>query len=93
MVLDVHELRFGSAVLEGHVLQFAFAAGIADGTIQRMVGQQQFQHRLARLPIFSLSVETIMPSVTGVVQAVCSLGIFSIFTRHMRHAPCSESPG
>ncbi len=41
----------------------------------------------------SLSVATIMPSVTVVVQAVCSLGIFSTFTTHMRHAPCNESPG
>ena len=41
----------------------------------------------------SLSVATIMPSVTVVVQAVWSLGIFSIFTTHMRQAPCNESPG
>ncbi len=37
--------------------------------------------------IFSVSVCTIMPSVIGVVQAVCIFGIFSISTRHMRHAP------
>ena len=27
------------------------------------------------------------------VQAVCNFGIFSTFTRHMRHAPCSERFG
>src|SRR5271165_540922 len=43
--------------------------------------------------ILSLSVVTIMPSPTTVVQEVCNLGIFSISTRHMRQAPCSERPG
>ncbi len=37
---------------------------------------------------FSVFVCTIMPSLTGVVQAVWGgLGIFSISTKHMRHAP------
>ena len=36
--------------------------------------------------ISSVSVATIMPSATGVVQAVCSFGIFSMRTTHMRHA-------
>ena len=49
MVLQVDEFRFGCAVLEGHVLQFAFAAGIADRAVERMVRQQQLEHRLARL--------------------------------------------
>ncbi len=49
MVLHVHELRFGGAVLEGHVLQFALAAGIAHRAVERMVGEQQLEHRLARL--------------------------------------------
>ena len=49
VVLRLHELRFGGAVGERHVLQFALAARIAHRTIQRMVAQQQFQHRLARL--------------------------------------------
>ena len=42
-------LRLGGAVGERHVLQFAFAAGIADRAIERMVAEQQFQHRLAGL--------------------------------------------
>ncbi len=43
--------------------------------------------------ISSLSVVTLMPSPITVVQAVCSLGIFSILTRHMRQAPCNDRLG
>jgi len=43
--------------------------------------------------ISGVSVWTIMPSATGVVQAVWSLGIFSMRTRHMRQAAWSERPG
>src|SRR5258708_15744085 len=50
--LAFHVTRLGRAVLEGHVLQFAFAAGIAYGAIQRMIAQQQLDHRFARLPNF-----------------------------------------
>ena len=35
----------------------------------------------------SVCVLTTMPSLTGVEQAVCSLGMPSISTRHMRQAP------
>ena len=52
VVLGLHEFRFGGAVGERHVLQFALAAGIADGAIQRMVAEEQFNHRLARLDDF-----------------------------------------
>jgi hypothetical protein len=41
----------------------------------------------------SVLVRTIMPSVATSVQAVCSLGIFSTSTRHMRQAACSDNPG
>jgi len=34
---------------------------------------------------------TIIPSLITVVTAVCSLGIFSIFTRHGRQGPCIET--
>ena len=40
---------FPGAVLEGHVLQFALAAGVADRAVERVVAQQQLDHRLARL--------------------------------------------
>ena len=49
VVLGLHEFRFGGAVGERHVLKFAFAAGVAHRTIQRMVTKQQLDHRLARL--------------------------------------------
>ena len=49
VVLGLHELRLGRAVGERHVLQFAFAASIAHRTIQRMVAEEQLNHRLAGL--------------------------------------------
>jgi hypothetical protein len=42
---------------------------------------------------FGLWVSTDMPSATWVLQAICSLGIFSISTRHMRQLPAIESFG
>jgi hypothetical protein len=45
---------------------------------------------LRALAICSVSLRTIMPSDTGSVQAVCSFGIFSTSTRHMRQAACNE---
>ena len=39
--------------------------------------------------ISSLSVVTTMPSVQRIVQEVCSLGIFSMRTRHMRQEACN----
>ena len=50
--LGFHEARFGGAISEGHVLQFAFAACVADWAIERMISQQEFQSRLARLANF-----------------------------------------
>ena len=41
----------------------------------------------------SLSVWTTMPSVTCVLQAIWSLGIFSISTRHMRQLPSMGRSG
>src|ERR1039457_691874 len=52
MVFRLGVLGFGSTVGESHVLQFAFAAGIAHGAIERMVAKQQLNHRLARLTYF-----------------------------------------
>jgi len=36
-------------ITEDHVLQFAFAALVAHGAVERMVGQQEFEHELARI--------------------------------------------
>ena len=41
----------------------------------------------------SLAVITTMPSVIGTVHAVCNLGIFSMRTKHIRQAACSDNPG
>ncbi len=40
------------AVLEGHVLQFALAACVADRAVERMIAEQQFDGRFARLSDF-----------------------------------------
>ncbi len=37
------------AVAESHVLQFAFAALVADRAIERMIGEQELEHVLARV--------------------------------------------
>ena len=42
---------------------------------------------------FSLVVRTTMPSATIVLQAICSFGIFSISTRHMRQLPSTARSG
>src|ERR1051326_4101440 len=52
MKLAFHIARFRRTIFKSHVLQFAFAAGIADRAIQRMVAEKQFDHRLARLANF-----------------------------------------
>ena len=43
---------FACAVLEGHVLQFALAAGIADGAVEGVVAKQEFDGGFARLDDF-----------------------------------------
>ena len=42
---------------------------------------------------FGLVVCTTMPSVTTVLQAICSFGIFSTSTRHMRQLPSTGRSG
>ena len=49
MVLRLGVEAVRRAVLEGHVLQLALAAGVAHWAVQRMVAQQQLQRGLARL--------------------------------------------
>jgi hypothetical protein len=48
--LDVE--AFAGAVLEGHVLQLALAAGIADGAVERVVAEQEFDGGFAGLGDF-----------------------------------------
>src|SRR5581483_10076304 len=52
VVLDVNEFRFVGAVGEGHVLQFAFAAGVAYRAVEGMIAEQQLDDGLARLAHF-----------------------------------------
>src|SRR5580693_3919773 len=48
VLLPLGKAAFARAVAEHHVLQLALAAFIANGTIQRMIGQQEFERALAR---------------------------------------------
>jgi hypothetical protein len=52
VLLDLNKFRFARAVLEGHVLQFALAAGVADGTVERVVAEQELECRFAGLRDF-----------------------------------------
>ncbi len=49
MMLGLDVVAFAGAVLEGHVLQFALAARVANGAIERVIAEQQFNGGLARL--------------------------------------------
>ena len=49
VVLGLGVEAVGCAVLEGHVLQLALAAGVADGAVERVVAEQQLQRGLAGL--------------------------------------------
>ena len=53
MLLGFGVEALARAVLEGHVLQFALAAGIADRAVKRVVAEQQLNGGLARLGNFS----------------------------------------
>ena len=48
MALFFVEAALVRAIRENHVLQFALAALVAHGAIERMIGEQKFQHALAR---------------------------------------------
>src|SRR4029077_20970927 len=49
VIFGLHVFGFGSAIGESHILQFAFAAGIAHWAVQRMIAEQDFYHRFASL--------------------------------------------
>src|SRR5438128_4525558 len=87
------ESRIVEPEVEIEILQVALTGLITNRTIQRMVRQQKLQH--ARRPSSALGflVCTTIPSVTGVLQAIWSLGVFSISTRQMRQLPAIESAG
>ena len=86
--------RVVQAVLHVAVLQVALAGLVADRAVDGVVDEQELQGRCAAvLGALSLVVCTTMPSVTAVLQAIWSLGIFSISTRQMRQLPSTGRSG
>src|SRR5579871_134163 len=90
VVLHFHELRFGGAIAEGHVLQFAFSASIANRTVQRMVSEEQFQHRLARL--LDLVAFGRDHHALADYRRACGLQLGHLFDLHQAH-PASALQG
>jgi len=66
-----------------HVIVIGRGRVIADASVAELTGDASGGR---------VSVRTTMPSETGSVQAVISLGIFSTSTRHMRQAACRVRP-
>ena len=52
MMLGLFVKALAGAVLEGHVLQFALAAGVADRAVERVIAKQQLDGGFARLGDF-----------------------------------------
>ena len=76
-------------VAERQVLQRALAALVADRAVERVVEEDELEHRVLALGrlLARCAVCTTMPSCAVIVQAACSFGMPSISTRHMRQAP------
>ena len=94
MVLRLGIKALRRAVLEGHVLQLALAAGIAHRAIQRMVAEQQLQASPcapAQSPA-SRSKPPCLRQPASCTRSAASAS-FSMRTTHMRHAACRLSPG
>ena len=93
MLLNLGIERFGRAVLEGHVLEFTFAPGIADRAIERMVAKQDLHGRFARLNYFvGLGKEDLALGDGG---GACRLELRHFFLAHHAHAACAaqRKPG
>ena len=82
--LFFHEAAGIRTVAEDHVLQFALAAFVAHRAIQRVVGQQKFQHVLARLPHL-LGVRS-NDHAFGGHQRARGLQLRGLFHLHQAHA-------
>ncbi len=84
MRLEVNVFRFSCAVGECHVLQFAFAAGIAHRAIQRMIPKQHFDHALARLTdLFAVRGNN---HAFGDARRAGGLQLRHLFDPHQAHA-------
>src|ERR1019366_3983864 len=84
VVLGLDVEAFAGAVLEGHVLQFALAARIANGAVEGMIAEQQLDGRFARLGnLFRLGDEHLALGYRGGAGGL-QLGHF--FLAHDAHA-------
>ena len=87
-------LRVVEPVLHVLVLQVALAGLVADRAVDGVVDEQELEGRAVGLGRLRRSgCCTTMPSETVVLQAICSFGIFSISTRHMRQLPSMGRSG
>src|SRR5262249_51853809 len=79
-----NETALARAVAERHVLQFAFAALVANRAIQRMVSQQKFERALARLAnLWRFGVHY---HALGHGKRAADLQFGSLFHLHQAHA-------
>ena len=85
--------RLVARVLVGKVLKVALPALIADRAIQRMIGQDEFEHRLMGVVDDRRGGPNAMPSVGQGAAGGLKFGIFSISTRHMRQLASGLSFG
>ena len=82
--LALREPAFAGAVAEHHVLQLALAALVAHRAIQRMIGQQELEHPLARLlHHFRIGVDH---HAFGHRQRAADLQLRSLLHLHQAHA-------
>ena len=84
MLLGLGVEAFARAVLEGHVLQLALAAGIADRAVERMIAEQQLNGGLARLRNFRRLGDEDLALGDGRGAGGLQLGHF--FLAHHAHA-------
>ena len=83
--------RAVKAIAHGLVLKVAFAALVADRTVQRVVDQQEFHHAFARL-LHAVGVGADHHALAaGIAQDATGFGARSISTRHMRQLPAIDS--
>ena len=88
------EARGAGTVAERVVLERALAAFVADRAVERDGWPAAARaRRSGRRRRRACWCGRSCPAATGVVQAVCRRGSFSICTRHMRHAPTGLSLG
>src|SRR5882672_3411631 len=78
------EALFQSTPIESDFLQLTLAAAIADGTIERMIGQQKLQHRALRL--FNLIALSGHDHAVGADDGAGGLQLRHLLDAHQAHA-------